>query len=96
VRAHGCIEEVSGLGSNAHACWAFEQPEEFVDAALEFFDAGLRAGQRLAYLSSEPRAEQRERLAPLGRVGAMIDKGSLQLFELGELYAVGKPVDGTA
>jgi anti-anti-sigma regulatory factor len=93
---HGCIEGASGLGFNSHACWAFEQPEEFVDATLEFFEDGLRAGERLAYVGSEPRAEQRERLDPLGGVGAMIDRGTLQLFELAELYAVGEPVDSQA
>jgi anti-anti-sigma regulatory factor len=96
MRVHGCIEGASRLGSHAHACWAFEQPEEFVDATLEFFDDGMRAGERLAYVGGEPRAEQRERLAALGSVGAMIDTGALQLFELGELYALGEPVDGRA
>src|SRR6476620_9945000 len=79
VRQHGCINSGSGLGPDGHACWGFEQPEEFVDATLEFFTDGLRSNQRLVYLSSEPVAEQRERLAPLGNVGAMVDRGALHL-----------------
>lgn len=78
---------------NGHACWGFDEPGEFVDAALEFLTDGLRLGQRIAYIGSEPVAEQRERLDPLGDVGGLIDKGTLQLFELTDLYRVGEPVD---
>lgn len=93
MRAHGCIDSGSGLGVDAHACWAFDQPQEFVDAALEYLTDGIRDGQRLAYVGSEPVDEQRERLAALGDVGAMIDEGALQLFVLSDLYDIGKPVD---
>lgn len=93
VRGNGCIDSACGLGADAHACWAFEQDQEFTDAALEYLTDGMRARQRIAYVGSEPIDEQRERLAPLGDVGAMIDKGALQLFELPDLYEVGEPVD---
>jgi anti-anti-sigma regulatory factor len=93
MRAHGCIDAASGLGADAHACWVFDEDDEFTDASLEYLTDGLRTGQRLAYVGSEPVAEQRERLAPLGDVGTMIDKGALQLFELTDLYAVGEPVN---
>jgi hypothetical protein len=96
MRAHGCIDSAAGLGSDGHACWGFDQPEEFVEAALEFLTDGLRHGQRLAYVGSEPLEEQRELLAPLGDVGRMVDSGMLQLFELGHLYQVGEPVDSEA
>lgn len=93
MRVHGCIDSGTGLGSDGHACWGFEERQEFVDAALEFLADGLSAGQRIAYVGSESVAEQRERLDPLGGVGAMIDTGALQLFELSDLYRVGEPVD---
>jgi len=93
VRAHGCIDSAGGLGADGHACWGFDHEDEFTAAALEFLEDGLRHGQRLAYVGSEPVAEQRERLAPLGDVGRMVDSGMLLLFELGHLYRVGEPVD---
>lgn len=96
MRGHGCIDSACGLGADAHACWVFDRDQEFIDASLEYLTDGLRAGQRIAYVGSEPVAEQRERLAPLGDVGAMIDKGMLQLFELPDLYEVGEPVDERA
>jgi ABC-type transporter Mla MlaB component len=96
VRRHGSIESAGGLGANGHACWGYERPEEFADAALEFFTDGLRSNQRLVYLSGEPVAEQRERLDPLGEVGAMIDRGALHLLELKSLYRLGEPVDPDA
>jgi anti-anti-sigma regulatory factor len=96
VREHGCIQSGSGLGADGHACWIFDQQREFVEAALEYLTDGLRAEQRIAYVGSEPVEEQRELLAPLGDVGGMIDKGTLQLFELTDLYEVGQPVDADA
>jgi ABC-type transporter Mla MlaB component len=96
VRRHGCINSGGGLGAYGHACWGYEQPEEFAAAALDFFTDGLRANRRLVYLSGEPVAEQRERLDPLGDVGAMIDGGSLHLLELKNLYRLGEPVDPNA
>jgi hypothetical protein len=90
------MDSAAGLGSDGHACWGFDRTEEFVEAALEFLEDGLRHGQRLAYVGSEPIDEQRERLAPLGDVGRMLDSGMLQLFELGHLYRVGEPVDSEA
>jgi ABC-type transporter Mla MlaB component len=96
VRRHGCIDSGTGLGADGHACWGFEQPEEFVAATLEFFTDGLRSNQRLVYLSGEPVAEQRERLDPLGDVGGMIDRGALHLLELKDLYRLGEPVDPLA
>lgn len=96
MRKHECIDSASGLGADAHACWAFDRVEEFTDASLEYLTDGLRAGQRLAFVGGEPVAEQRERLAALGDVGALIDQGTLQLFELPDLYEVGEPVDERA
>ncbi|HET8954214.1 MAG TPA: MEDS domain-containing protein [Solirubrobacterales bacterium] len=96
MRRHGCIDAGSGLGADGHACWGFEQPQEFVDATLEFFTDGLRSNRRLVYLSGEPVAEQRERLTPLGDVGAMVDRGALHLLELKDLYKLGEPVDPVA
>jgi anti-anti-sigma regulatory factor len=93
VRRHGCIESATGLGANGHACWGFDQTDEFVGAALEFLTDGLRLGQRIGYVGSEPVAAQRERLDSLGDVGGMIDRGALQLIELKSFYRPGDAVD---
>jgi anti-anti-sigma regulatory factor len=93
MRTNGCIDSASSLGTDGHACWGFDDRQEFVDAALEFLTDGLRHGQRLAYIGSESVDEQRERLDPLGDVGGMVDSGALLLFELSDLYRVGEPVD---
>jgi anti-anti-sigma regulatory factor len=93
VRRHGCTHSGSGLGADAHVCWGFNRRQEFVDAALEFLTDGLRAGQRIAYVGSEPVDEQRERLEPLGGVGAMIDEGALLLIDLTGIYKAGEPID---
>ncbi len=93
MRAHGCIDSASDLGPHAHACWAFDQEGEFVDAALEFFSDGLRRDQRLIYVSSEPVDTQRERLDQLGDVSGMLDRGALRLVELGTVYRPGERID---
>jgi hypothetical protein len=96
VRAHGWIDSAAGLGTDGHACWGFDQHEDFVGAAIEFLSDGLKHGQRLAYVGPEPTETQREQLAPLGDVDRMVDSGMLQLFQLGDLYRVGEPVDREA
>jgi anti-anti-sigma regulatory factor len=96
MRASGSTASASGLGANAHACWAFDRIQEFVEASLEYLTDGLRYGQRIAYVGSEPVAEQRDLLDPLGGVGEMIDKGALRLFELPDFYEMGEPVDAEA
>lgn len=96
VRRHGCIDSGRGLGADGHACWGFDRPEEYVAATLEFFTDGLRSNQRLVYLGSEPVAEQRERLDPLGDVGALVDSGALHLLELKDLTKPGEPVEPIA
>lgn len=93
MRTHGCIHSGSGLGDDAHACWGFERRQEFVDAAIEFLSDGLRNGERLLYVGSEPVDEQRERLEPLGGVGAMIDEGALLLIDLTGIYKGDRPID---
>jgi anti-anti-sigma regulatory factor len=93
VREHGCIHSGSDLGTDAHACWGFDRRQEFVDAALEFLTDGLRSGHRIVYVGSEPVEEQRERLEPLGGVGAMIDEGALLLIDLTGIYDTRKPID---
>jgi anti-anti-sigma regulatory factor len=93
VREHGCIHSGDDLGDHAHACWGFDRRQDFVDAALEFLTDGLRSGQRIVYVGSEPVEEQRERLEPLGGVGAMIDEGALLLIDLTGIYQTGRPID---
>lgn len=93
MRVHGCIDAASDLGSHGHACWGFDEEGEFVDAALEFFNDGLRLDQRLIYVSGEPVDEQRERLDRLGDVGGMVDRGALHLVELGTIYRPGETID---
>jgi anti-anti-sigma factor len=93
VRAHGCIHSGGDLGTDAHACWGFDRRQEFIDAALEFLSDGLRNGERIVYVGSEPVDEQRERLEPLGGVGAMIDEGALLLIDLTGIYKTGEPLD---
>lgn len=93
MRVHGCIDSAGRLGLDGHACWGFDQRQEFTDVVLEFLTEGRRLGQRIAFIGDEPLAEQRERLDPLGEVGRLIDARELVLFELDTLYPGGKPVD---
>ena len=93
MRVHGCIESAGNLGLDGHACWTFDQQDEFTAAVLEFFAEGLRLGQRIAFMSEEPASEQRERLDALGDVGGLADSGALLFFKLRDLYPEGRPLD---
>jgi hypothetical protein len=48
MRTHGCIHAGGDLGADAHACWAFDEGQEFFDASLEYLADGLRSEKRLA------------------------------------------------
>lgn len=96
MRRHGGVSTAGSLGSNGHACWAFDRSQEFTDAALEFLEDGRRMGQRLAFIGNGPVEEHRERLDDFGDVGGLIDSGALQLFSLADIYAVEEPVDTDA
>lgn len=93
MRVHGSIESADHLGLDGHACWAFDQRQEFTDAVLEFLGEGLRLGQRIAFIGDEPVAAQRQRLEGLGELGGLIDGGALVLFELRMIYPSDKPLD---
>jgi hypothetical protein len=93
VRVHGCIDSADRLGLDGHACWSFDQREEFTDAVLEFLTEGLRLGQRIAFMADEPVDEQRERLEALGDVGELTGRGALLFFNLRDLYPKGRAVD---
>ena len=93
MRVHGCIESAGHLGLDGHACWAFEQRDEFTSTVLEFLTEGLRLGQRIAFMGDEPIDEQRERLGALGEVGELADSGALLFFNLRDLYPKGRAVD---
>ena len=93
MRVHGCIESADGLGLNGHACWGFDEPQEFTEAVLEFLTEGHRLGQRIAFMADEPVAEQQERLDALGDVGKLTDRGALLFFNLRDLYPKGRAVD---
>ncbi|MDQ2630766.1 MAG: MEDS domain-containing protein [Actinomycetota bacterium] len=93
MRVHGCIDSAGHLGLDGHACWSFEQEAGFTDAVLEFLAEGHRLGQRIAFMADEPVADQRERLAALGDVGKLADRGELLFFNLRDLYPKGRAVD---
>lgn len=93
MRVHGSIESAGHLGLDGHACWAFDQRDDFTAAVLEFLAEGLRLGQRIAFMSEEPPAEQRERLDALGDVGELAGSGALLFFKLRDLYPEGRPLD---
>ncbi len=93
MRVHGCIESAGHLGLDGHACWAFDQREEFTDAVLEFLAEGLHLGQRIAFMGDEPAAAQRERLSALGDVDELAGSGALLFFQLRDLYPKGRAMD---
>lgn len=93
MRVHGCIDSADRLGLDGHACWGFDQRQEFTDVVLEFLAEGLRLGQRIAFMADEPVDEQRRRLEALGDVDELTGRGALLFFNLRDLYPKGRAVD---
>lgn len=93
MRVHGCIESAGHLGLDGHACWAFDERDEFTGVVLDFLTEGLRLGQRIAFMGNEPMDAQRERLAALDDLDALTERGAMVFFNLRDLYPEGKALD---
>ncbi len=79
VRGHGVIDSAGGFGHHDHACWPFDEPSEFVAAAVEFLADGLDGGQRLIYVNEGTPEQLRHDLADLGGVSELERTGALAL-----------------
>jgi anti-anti-sigma regulatory factor len=79
-------------GDSAHSCLAFSADEDFTEAALGFLADGLRANQRLVYLTgrSRPRA-----MADLARLdaAALVARGALRIDRVDETFDLAAPLD---
>lgn len=47
VRANGSVWMPVGLGPGDHLCWPYDDPDEFIDAALRYVADGLMLGERV-------------------------------------------------
>lgn len=95
-RRRGGVASAARLGSSGHVSWAYADDSSFHRAATEFLADGLRLGQRLLYVTSEPRESQRAALAPLGDVGCLLERGELIVSGIDDAYDIGRPIDPEA
>jgi anti-anti-sigma regulatory factor len=50
MRCADVIDQVSGLGSSDHVCWAYDDHDEFAASARQFLADGFANGNRLVYV----------------------------------------------
>lgn len=96
MRAHGQQASTKGLGVRDHACWAFEDEEEFRAAAIQYLNEGRRLGQRLFYVGRHSTERLREEISDLEEVDRLIDEGALQVLSLPAIHKLGEPLDPEA
>src|SRR3954465_9488769 len=93
VRQHGHLRSAAGLGVRDHACWAFDDRDQFRWAGLAYLEDGRRLGQRLLYVGDRDAEGLRGDLAELSDRDALIEAGWLTVVPLDEVHEVGAPAD---
>lgn len=79
MREHGIVTAAVGLGLHGHACWAYSDDADLVDAAAEYLADGRRLGQKLLYVGPAERLH----LAP----------PDIDALPLSALCELGRPTD---
>lgn len=95
MRQRGLLSSAAGLGLNAHACWAFDDRREFLQAGLAYLADGRELGQRLVYLAGGDEASLRADLAGLPDRDTLFATGALQLAPLPPAAELA-PIDAAA
>jgi anti-anti-sigma factor len=86
MRRNGVLGTVGELGPSDHACWLYQDDDEFRSEAARFLEDGVRLGQRLLYVGGRGVGELREDLASLPRRDELIGADALRLASLSEHY----------
>jgi hypothetical protein len=88
------LDSVAGLGLHDHVCWIFDDEDDVRGAALQWFEEGLRLGQRLLYVGArEPEALNAD-LARLDGVAALVAADALRVVSLPTLHDPAREADG--
>lgn len=76
-----------GGGARAnHACWVYTDASEFHARVTAFLRHGLAAGQRVVYMGSDRAATLRRRLRAVRGLGALCDRGDVEVRSLEDWY----------
>ncbi|MDQ1695313.1 MAG: hypothetical protein QOJ03_666 [Frankiaceae bacterium] len=86
------MQDVGGLGTSDHVCWAYEDARDFSRPALRWLADGVALGQRLIYVSGRSRERMRRDVAPLPDVADLLKRGTLQLVCLEDVYDLSAPM----
>src|SRR3954447_8901669 len=93
VRQHGHLRSSAGLGVRDHACWSFDDREQFRRAGVAYLEDGRRLGQRLMYVGDCDADRLRDDLAELSDRDALMEAGWLSVAPLDAVYEIGAPAD---
>ena len=80
-----------GFGSHDHLCWAYDNPAEFRERAVEFVTEGLAREHRVCYVADGESAQAG--LAGLDGIQDAIRRGAVQIRSLAERYTGGDVID---
>jgi hypothetical protein len=91
VRLAGPVAAARDLGSHDHVCWTYDACDDLRDVFVEFLEAGLASGERVA-VTAHDEGELHDLVAALPGGEARVADRSLVLLPLAGVYD-GGPVD---
>jgi hypothetical protein len=86
VRSSGVLDAPTGLGYHDHACWGYDDREEFVSAARPYLAEGLRLGQRVVYVARGSTPSLRLDLEGIDDLDALVARGAVELHDVSATY----------
>lgn len=94
MRASGSADSARALGPHDHLCWAYDDRDDFLAAALDFLAEGLAAHQRVQYIAEGDRNSLRRDLDGLDDHGCRGE--DVELRPLDDVYGPDDVVDAEA
>jgi len=96
VRRTGVIENTRGLGLHDHACWAYDDLNDFRCRAREFLAEGLGLGQQVWYVAQGDAEPLVDDLRDLDGMDLALRVGAARVVSVESAYPAGTVVDPVA
>lgn len=90
------IGEERPTGPSGHVCWAYDDPAAFRAYAEAYLAAGLAAGERVWYVTSDEPESVLARLRRNRGIADALGRGAAEVVPLDSTYASGRTVDAAA
>lgn len=86
TRRHFSTSDATDFLPHDHVLWCGEGPTELHRVAVSAFSAAAPRGERMFFISDQPRTQQLAALSDLESFTTLVENGSLQVLTVGDTY----------